>query len=202
MPCAEAVLDATMIGQVHRVVALGAFLDGEVDPGQEALAGLFMAQPGFQIPVALLPDGHPIRLAIPKAIARLQGDEGVSPPKVSGAVLVDGARGEPLPTRRASVIQQLDPTGRIFGAFDTRKHVFTTPPDFDYLLVLGGDHGEKSGKEIAFLVGAVGEGDGVRRTTAPSSSTRSAPRRPRSRRYSCGPWRTARSRWSAGRSGG
>ena len=51
-------------------------------------------------------------------------------------------------------------TGRVFGAFNDKKHVFETPPDFDYLLVLGGDHGEKSGKEIAFLVGAVETYDG------------------------------------------
>jgi phage terminase large subunit-like protein len=51
-------------------------------------------------------------------------------------------------------------TGRVFGAFNPKKHVFTEPPDFDYLLVLGGDHGEKAGSEVIFLLGVVETGDG------------------------------------------
>lgn len=51
-------------------------------------------------------------------------------------------------------------TGRVFGAFDVQRHVFKVAPDFDYTLVLGGDHGEKSGKEVWFLVGVVETSDG------------------------------------------
>ena len=29
----------------------------------------------------------------------------------------------------------------------------TTPPDFDYLLYFGGDHGEKTGAQVIFLLG-------------------------------------------------
>ena len=50
-------------------------------------------------------------------------------------------------------------TGRVFGAFDARRHTFAAAPDFDYTLVLGGDHGEKSGKEVWFLVGVIEAGD-------------------------------------------
>lgn len=47
-------------------------------------------------------------------------------------------------------------TGRVFGAFNDKRHVFTTPPDFDYILTFGGDHGEKTGAQVIYLLGAVG----------------------------------------------
>lgn len=46
-------------------------------------------------------------------------------------------------------------TGRVFAAFNDKKHTFTTPPDFDYLLFFGGDHGEKAKHEVIYLIGVV-----------------------------------------------
>jgi hypothetical protein len=51
-------------------------------------------------------------------------------------------------------------TGRVFGAFNEKRHVFATPPDLDYLLFFGGDHGEKTGAQVILLVGVVETGDG------------------------------------------
>lgn len=51
-------------------------------------------------------------------------------------------------------------TGRVFGAFNDKKHTFTTPPDFDYLLYFGGDHGEKTGAQVIYLLGVVATSDG------------------------------------------
>ncbi len=44
-------------------------------------------------------------------------------------------------------------TGRVFSGFDERRNLLEELPDADLVLGLGFDHGERSGKEVAVLVG-------------------------------------------------
>ncbi len=101
---------------MHRVEALAAFLDQDTARLPFAVAGIFAADPGHQIPTALLPDGHPIRLAIPNAAAVLRADPGLALPALGkGAIEVDGAVAERAPTRRSAVMQQRGPKGELLA---------------------------------------------------------------------------------------
>ena len=116
MVCASDVLSPASEARIHRVATLGAFLGGRLDRVPRALAGVFAAEPGHQIPSSLLPDGHPIRAQVTAAMLYLHDDPGVELPKpASGWFEADGAHVLRAPTLRAAVMQQLDGQGNVIA---------------------------------------------------------------------------------------
>ena len=114
LTCSRDLLSPAALARVERVEALGAFADGNRVRIPQALAGLFIAEPGHQIPIALVPEGHPVRDAITAAMLALHDDLGAPIPKpASGWVEVDGAFAEVAPTQRAAVLQQVDKDGAV-----------------------------------------------------------------------------------------
>lgn len=114
--CAAEVLSLNTEARVHRVAALGAFLDGRLDRVPLALAGMFAAEPGHQIPTALLPDGHPIRGQVAGAMLYLRDDLGAElPVPASGWIEADGAHVLRAPSLRAAILQQLDGQGAVLA---------------------------------------------------------------------------------------
>lgn len=114
LACVEEPLTGTLVGGVHRVVATAAFLeddDGRVVP---ALAGLVAADPGYQLPLELYPEGHPLRRLLGNA-GRLARDGGARPlaPPAAGWLEVDGLSTATAPAERAAVIQALDGAGAV-----------------------------------------------------------------------------------------
>lgn len=112
--CAAEPLSGPTIGAVHRVVATGAFLDQDQPRIAPALAGLLAADPGYQLPIELYPEGHPIRGLLSHAGILLRDTEvrRLADP-AQGWMEVDGAAGNTVPTARAAVVQQIDPDGRV-----------------------------------------------------------------------------------------
>ena len=114
--CASEVLSVNAQARVHRVEALGAFLDGRLDRVPLALAGVFATEPGHQIPSSLLPDGHPIRGQVTAAMLYLHDDLGADLPKPgSGWIEADGTHVLRAPSLRAAILQQLDGQGAVLA---------------------------------------------------------------------------------------
>lgn len=112
--CATEPLSGPTIGAVHRVVATGAFLDQDQARIAPALAGLLASDPGYQLPLDLYPEGHPLRALLPHAGILLRDPEEhrLATPKM-GWMEVDGAPKQAVPTARASIVQAIDPDGRV-----------------------------------------------------------------------------------------
>ena len=114
--CSKDVLSLAAIARVHRVEVLAAFLEGREDRVSRALAGVFVAEPGHQIPATLVPDGHPVRGLIPNAMTALRDDPGVELPKPgSGWIEVDGTYAARAPVQRAALLQQIDGQGAVLA---------------------------------------------------------------------------------------
>lgn len=112
--CSAEILSPPADARIERVEALGAFLDERDALIPQALAGLFFAEPGHQIPTALLPDGHPVRALITPAMLLLRDDPGLTlPVPSSGWIEVDGAHALVAPTQRSAVLQQIDGQGAV-----------------------------------------------------------------------------------------
>lgn len=114
LACIREPLTPTPIGAVHRVQALGAFLDGEDQHTIAALAGLLGAEPGYQVPVALIPVGHPVRALLPSAATRLRESD-TAPLRAMevGWIEVDGVSTAAAPRNRAVVLQEFDGEGQV-----------------------------------------------------------------------------------------
>lgn len=114
LACVEDPLTGPTVGAVHRVVATAAFLQKEESRIAPALAGLLSAAPGYQLPLDLYPEGHPIRGLLSHA-AILARDPAARPllAMESGWLEVDGLAVPAAPVERAAVIQHLDGQGAV-----------------------------------------------------------------------------------------
>lgn len=116
MVCSKDILNPAAIARIHRVEVLGSFLKKETTRVPQALAGVFAAEPGHQIPAALLPDGHPIRAQVAVGMMALRDDPGADLPAVaSGWIEIDGVGGPKAPTQRAALLQQIDGQGAVIA---------------------------------------------------------------------------------------
>lgn len=117
LACTTDTLDGSTMGRIHRVEALGAFIDGKPERVPQALAGLISADPGHQLPADLVPLGHPVRAALAPASALLRDDIGVPMPRLpSGWIEVDVAPKPAAPGNRAAVLQQIDDQGAVVAS--------------------------------------------------------------------------------------
>lgn len=112
--CLAEPLQGPTAGAVHRVVATGAFLERQEARIAPALAGLLAADPGYQIPAALYPDGHLVRRLLPHAalLARETATRPLAPPP-SGWLEVDGISAAAAPVSRAAIVQAVDAQGAV-----------------------------------------------------------------------------------------
>ncbi len=131
LECLNEVISPSAVARIERVEALGAFLDQRDAQVPQALAGLFAAEPGHQIPIALLPDGHPIRALITPAMLLLREDPGVTlPVPPSGWLEVDGTHALVAPIQRIAVLQQIDGQGAVVAT-----HLrWPDEPGFDWVV--------------------------------------------------------------------
>lgn len=112
--CVSEPLSGRTAGAVHRVVATGAFLEKDDTRIAPALAGLLTADPGYQLPLTLYPEGHPIRglLSHGGLLARDTGTRAFVSLE-SGWLEVDGLAMPAAPLARAAIVQHLDGQGAV-----------------------------------------------------------------------------------------
>lgn len=114
LSCVRDPLTADVIGRIHRVHALGAFLRKEDGKRDAALGGVLDTDPEAVLPPDLIPGGHPVRLAF-EAILE-SGDDGGHRALVgvsSGWFEVDGKAIGVAPLRHDAVIQRIDGDGKV-----------------------------------------------------------------------------------------
>jgi hypothetical protein len=112
--CVTEPLSGSAIGGVHRIVATAASLEHQDTRIAPALAGMLAADPGYQLPAALYPEGHPIRGLLSHAgiLLRDPGERPLLTPP-SGWLEVDGQHADAAPLARPAVIQQIDGDGAV-----------------------------------------------------------------------------------------
>lgn len=114
--CARDVLGPEVALRVHRVQTMAAFLARRDERVAQALAAAYAANPGQTFPLALLPEGHPIRAQEEGARALLVDDPGVDPPEwAAGALVTDGIAARRVPSGRAALVQQVDASRQVIA---------------------------------------------------------------------------------------
>lgn len=114
LACVNEPLTGAAIGAVHRVVATAASLEHQDVRIAPALAGMLAADPGYQLSLALYPEGHPIRGLLSHATILLRDSD--TRPLItlpSGWLEVDGQHATGAPTARPAVVQEIDGEGRV-----------------------------------------------------------------------------------------
>lgn len=113
-------LVAAELARIHLAEALAAFLAADTPATTEALAAMAAASPGYQIPLSLVPDGHPLRSSMGAAGLSLRdpGEVLLLTPD-AGWIEVDGAFQKGVAANRHAVVQRFGPDGKVT---ETRYH--------------------------------------------------------------------------------
>lgn len=114
LACFADPLTPVTIGRVHQAEALGAFLSHDDERMVAALAGMLAGEKDHVIPDAIVPEGHKIRAALPRAQGLLATTE-LAPFRTmpAGWIEVDGAYRENVQVSRAAILQYIDAQGKV-----------------------------------------------------------------------------------------
>ncbi len=112
--CVVEPLAPDVLARIHTIEALRAFLARDDAGTADALAGMAAADPGHQLPLKLIPDGHPVRAAMARASLLIRDPIGVPVAQMeTGWIEVDGVHRADVPTNRNTVLQRFDADGQI-----------------------------------------------------------------------------------------
>ncbi len=121
MLCMSDVVPAALAARTHRAAGFASFVSGDRLGAKEAFTAARNLEPGYQIPAALLPARHPLRLLYAEA-DKLGGPQA----PLVGDWVVDGIRSSLLPLDRPAVIQRLGADGSVlFSARSTSVRAAT-----------------------------------------------------------------------------
>ena len=114
LACLTEPLVPDVLSRVYLTEALQAFLAKDDAHTASALAGMAASNPGYQLSLTLLPDGHPLRAAMTPASLLIRDPVTVPLPKIEvGWIEVDGTHRTDAPTNRDVILQRFDGTGAI-----------------------------------------------------------------------------------------
>lgn len=103
--CVVTVLDPDQAAAVHRALALSAFLDGRAEATRLAFRSARLADPTWELPTSLAPEGHPLRAAWQDAGAGAEGGAEPLGQRPDRRTWVDGRPATERPTDRPVVLQ-------------------------------------------------------------------------------------------------
>jgi hypothetical protein len=95
--------------RVHGLMALDAFLRHDDGAAVTSLRAASQADPAFDLPLALFPAGHPLRLELAVARGLVPGAGRPVPMPREGTITVDGAPAVLAPAERPAILQWLVP---------------------------------------------------------------------------------------------
>lgn len=112
--CITEPLVPDVLARVYLVEALKAVLDKDDAHLATALAAMASSNPGYQIPLSLVPEGHPVRKAMTPASLLIR-EPVVAPLAVLdvGWIEVDGVHRAEAPVNRDVVLQRFGPDGQV-----------------------------------------------------------------------------------------
>ncbi len=108
LSCLGAKLTPRDAAAFHRMMALAAFTTGDRDQVLAEFHAARRLEPGYEIPEAVAPVGHPLVQLYDLAVDAAEGTLEPPLPPLSGYVMVDGVRGAPRPNGISTVIQVYD----------------------------------------------------------------------------------------------
>jgi hypothetical protein len=113
LPCLTRTLTPQDAAAWHAVMALDAFAAEDTAATTLSLRAALDADPHFTLPVALAPEGHPLRQAFDDAVALPPSPRAAVALPSGWLLFVDGTRTVTRPTRRPGVYQWVDPAGKV-----------------------------------------------------------------------------------------
>lgn len=111
IPCLSEPAEPALVAQLHRLQGIRQFVAHDDQRAAEAFAAARGADPSYQLPTWLVPDGHAIR----DLYGRVPLDNGTFdpvPPPATGTLRFDGLEGSRRPTGWPTLVQLLDAQGR------------------------------------------------------------------------------------------
>ena len=169
LPCVGESVSATHAAALHKLEALGAFLDRDHAGTVASFRALLHAAPGYRLPEDLAPPNHPLRIDFEVAEGTVGAPERALPRPKQGWSQVDGQTAQSAPTDRPFVFQHFDGDGRVVST----ALVPPGGPVPDYAAKTGGS-AARSGSRVPLLVtaGAATVLSGVFYGVAKSSESR------------------------------
>ena len=114
--CAGTVLDPAQAAAVHRAMALQSFLAGNIDGTRTAFQAARAADPAYVLPVDLVPDGHPLRVAFDEAKSASAPRTEPLGQRTGQRTWIDGRQGQARPLDRPAIIQADQVSGQMVGS--------------------------------------------------------------------------------------
>ena len=110
LPCASQVLEPRLVGRLHRLAGLSAFLDDQEDLAARAFAAARQADGSLAVPTSMAPPGHALHELFTSMELAVQPVEELADPGW-GSVRVNGTATLARATTIPVVVQQLDDAG-------------------------------------------------------------------------------------------
>ena len=113
VPCLNEPLSTGQVASYHRLEALAAFLDRDHAQTVMSFKAVLSVAPGYDLPLSLAPDNHPLRVDFEVASGLAAGALVPLPTPTEGSVIVDGTPAEGVPLDRPYVFQYIGANGAV-----------------------------------------------------------------------------------------
>ncbi|MEZ4240276.1 MAG: hypothetical protein R3F59_29795 [Myxococcota bacterium] len=113
LACQQEPVTPVQAASYHRVRALAAFFDADALGTVLSFQAVLATMPGYQLPLQIAPEGHPLRQRFEEAKQFAPGDVFELVPPAHGWLTVDGTRTRNAPAARPFVFQRLDDDGSV-----------------------------------------------------------------------------------------
>jgi len=108
LECVQEPVTPEVAAAFHRLMAIVAFTEQDLDAVLAEFHAARRLQPGYQIPEEVAPQGHPLIRLYEDSVSAAEGDLSPVNPPVGGWVSVDGVRGAPVPTGISTIVQAFE----------------------------------------------------------------------------------------------
>ncbi len=108
IPCLGEPVTTDVAAAFHRMMAMAAFTQGDEAGTLAEFHAARRLQPGYTIPEAVAPEGHPLVDLYERSVDAAEGSLDPTIPPLGGWVTVDGVRGAPRPTGISTILQSFE----------------------------------------------------------------------------------------------
>lgn len=113
VPCLSEKITTRDASAFHRLMALEAFTHNNKNRVVAEFHAARKLDPGYELPVDVAPEGHPLRALYDKSAFAEDGKLEVVFPPEGGYVTVGGVRNAPRPEKTPAIVQAFDPFNKV-----------------------------------------------------------------------------------------